>query len=81
MGEEEFNLSDKIAGKVLAYGQPKECAGELILYVKDVKKFIRLLKEETDKLILKNKEFRVNVAFAHQTEQIINKLAGDRLRW
>ena len=64
----EFNLSGKIRGKLLAKGQPKECAGELILYLRDVKEFIRLLKER----ITGTEYYGISV-------EDVDKLAGDKL--
>lgn len=59
----EFNLSDKI-------DYPDQLNGGSCLYIEDVKKFIRKLKDE----IIKNDIYTADEIF-----RIINKLAGEEL--
>lgn len=65
MSEKEFNLSDKIVKESLTK--------DLIYLEKDVKEFIRLLKEE---IYLKQVE-GLNFEIA---EKVIDALAGDKLK-
>ena len=69
---EEFNLS-----KRLAYPSyfNRQFVAELVCSQKDVKEFIKKLKEATKEYSLYNGNDFV------QLNPIINKLAGDKLKW
>ena len=62
----------------------KSWTNEEILYrfhliEKAVKEFIKEVMRETDDLVLKNNDFKVNVDFAHESNKIIESLAGEGL--
>jgi len=63
MEKQEFNLSEKITGKA----ETKTLIDPSWIYTRNVKEFIRLLKE------------RLNVRYAIVPVDTIDKLAGDRL--
>ena len=61
-------------------GENDELTSSKVYKKKDVKEFIRLLKEESRKIKMRNVGFREAYYFGDKIREMIDKLAGEKLK-
>jgi len=76
MTEKEFNLSEKIFWNEYKHNPQRKYRGKKLL-IKDVKEFLRWLKEDEDSYDLNSAEA---IQFRNAIQKKRNKLAGDDLK-